>query len=261
MRKRLTLVGRIAAAVGLIYLTTCGVVYIFQDQFVFQGKPLPQDFRFDFGQPFEEHFIKVSHHDSLHAIFFKTDADARGLILYFHGNSDNLHRWGTYAVDFTSLGYDVLMIDYRGYGKSSGQPGETIFYEDAQRVYDWARDHIPHFKLVIYGRSLGAAVASNLAANNRAALLFLETPFDELRAALYGMPARYTFSNQETIPDVTCRIVIVHGTNDWVVPLRSALRLKPLLKPGDSFVVIDGGGHNDLRHYELYQETLRAALR
>lgn len=261
MRRRLTLVGKIVAVGGLIYLITYGVVYIFQDQIVFQGKTLAHDFRFDFDQPFEEHFIKVSRQDSLHAILFKTDADARGLVLYFHGNADNLNRWGTYAIDFTSLGYDVLMVDYRGYGKSSGQPNEMVFYQDAQTVYDWARDHIPHFKLVIYGRSLGAAVASNLAANNRAALLFLETPFDELKAALYGMPARYKFSNEEAIPKVNYGIVIVHGTNDWVVPLRSALRLKPLLKPGDSFVVVDEGGHNDLRHFELYQETLRAALR
>ena len=258
--RRLKWIGWFFGGGIVAYLLTYGVVYWFQDELVFQGVPLRPDYQFQFNQPFEEYFIPVTDRDSIHAILFRTDSTAKGLIVYFHGNADNLQRWGEYAIDFTSIGYDVLMTDYRGYGKSSGVPGEEEFYQDSETVLRWAQENIPHFKLVIYGRSLGTAVACHLATKSRPALVILETPFDELRSALYGFPSRYRFYNRDLLPNIATQVVILHGTRDLVVPLNSARKLKPLLKPGDLFVIVEGAGHGKLREFDLYHSTLASVL-
>jgi uncharacterized protein len=91
--------------------------------------------------------------------------------------------------------------------------------------------------------------------------LILETPFDELKSALYTFSSKYKFPTKDFLARVTCKRILIHGTSDWVVPLSSALRLKPLLKYGDEFVIIDGGSHNDLRDFSEYHKTLEEALK
>ncbi len=266
--KPLRVIGWTSGITIVLYLIALLAFYRFQEKIIFQRKSLPEKFAFKFEQEFEEHFIETVDGASLNALLFKASASSKGLILYFHGNADNLERWGQYAVDFTQLGYDVLMMDYRGYGKSTGTPSESNLYKDAQVVLAWAKEKIPFTRLVIYGRSLGSAVASNLSTVANPNLLILETPFDELRGTIYGplepllffIPFRHEFSNKSFLPEVHCRKVIIHGTEDWVVPLSSALKLKPLLKEGDQFVIIEGGGHRNLRDFESFQKTLADAL-
>ncbi len=266
--KTLKVIGWAIGITIILYLIAIMSFYQLQDKIIFQRKSLPEKFAFKFDQNFEEHFIEMEDGASLNALLFKAQAPSKGLILYFHGNADNLERWGQYAVDFTELGYDVLMMDYRGYGKSTGTPGESELYKDAQTVLAWAKDKIPFARLVIYGRSLGSAVASNLATRAKPHLLILETPFDELRGTIYGplepllffIPFRHEFSNKSFLPKSSCRKVIIHGTEDWVVPLSSALKLKPLLKDGDQFVIIEGGGHRNLRDFESFHKTLADVL-
>ncbi len=241
---------------------------MFQDSLIFQRKILSNAYAFKFDERFEEYFIKTEDGESLNALLFQTKSHSKGLILYFHGNADNLQRWGNYAVDFTSLGYDILMFDYRGYGKSTGIPDEVSLYKDAETVLKWAKQHSTFNRLIIYGRSLGSAIASHLAKTDEPDLLILETPFGELKGAvsfplkpmLQLFPLHYQFSNKAFLPNITCPKVIIHGTNDWVVPLSSALELKPLLKEGDKFVIIEGGGHRNLRDFEEFHRVLRESL-
>ena len=252
-----------------IYAITALSFSVFQNRFIFQSKSLSPEYAFAFGQNFEEHFITTEDQEKLSALLFKTSQPSKGLILYFHGNADNLQRWGMYAVDFTQLGFDVLMIDYRGYGKSTGTPTEENLYKDAVNVLQWSQKNYSPTRTIIYGRSLGAAVASHLATVYNPELLILETPFDELSGAVYPIirpvlqwfPQQYRFSNKATLPKVTCRTLIIHGTDDWVVPLSSALRLKPLLKEGDQFIIIKGGGHRNLRDFEEFHTALAEALK
>ncbi|NOT73966.1 MAG: alpha/beta hydrolase [Cyclobacteriaceae bacterium] len=242
---------------------------MFQDSLIFQKKSLASDYAFKFAEPFEEHFIKTEDGQSLNVIIFKSKNTSRGLILYFHGNADNLQRWGNYAVDLTSLDYDVLMMDYRGYGKSTGTPDEINLYKDAQTILDWSRQNLVYSRLIIYGRSLGSAVASHLATTANPELLILETPFDELKGAVHPplktvlglFPLNYKFSNKEFLSLIKCKKVIIHGTNDWVVPLSSALELKPLLNEQDQFVIIKDGGHKNLRDFKEYHEVIRENLK
>jgi alpha-beta hydrolase superfamily lysophospholipase len=260
MKKRIKIIGKILAIILLLYLIVCAWFYFFQASIIFQSESLPKDYTFTFDQKFDERNIISDDGETLNALLFKTDQPAKGLILYFHGNADNLQRWGNYAIDFTSLGYDILMTDYRGYGKSTGLPDEENLYKDAQTILNWAQSNIKYERLVIYGRSLGSAVASNLATTANPDLLILETPFEKLSGALYFLPSRYDFPNNAFVPKVRCRKVFIHGTEDWVVPVASAMKLKPFLNDNDSFVLIEGGSHNNLREFKKYHETLKSVL-
>jgi uncharacterized protein len=250
------------------YFTVCLGFWFFQDKLIFQPDKLDQAYVFQFNQPFQEFFIQADGGNTLNVLLFKTTQPTKGLILYFHGNADNLQRWGQYAVDLTSLGYDVLMPEYRGYGKSSGKPGEQEFYADAETVLNWAKQNFYFERLIFYGRSLGSGVASHLAMHTTPDLLILETPFNDLHGVIYPpikpllwfLPLNATFSNAAHLKKVSCKKIIIHGTDDWVVPLSSAKRLKPLLSGDDVFVVIEDGSHKDLRKFKEYHAILRDAL-
>ena len=240
-----------------------------QDRLIFQPEDLERNYEYQFDFPYQEYFIPMPDGVELNALYFKTEEPAQGLILYFHGNADNLKRWGNYAGDLLPYGYDVLMIDYRGYGKSTGIPKESDLYADAKAVWTWAKEKIPHSRLVLYGRSLGSAVASKLATTVNPDLLILETPFDELKSLIfppvkplfYFFPKRNIFSNKDNLVHVRCEVLILHGTEDWVVPLSSALGLKPFLKRSDEFIIIKDGGHANLNQYPAFHEALKKFLR
>ncbi len=255
----------ILTVISLVFVGTIGC-YVFQDKLIFQADALDQDYQFSFAQPYEEFFIATPDHHQINALWFKPAQPAKGLVIYFHGNADNLQRWGNYAVDITQLGYEVLMIDYRGYGKSSGTPNEQDLYEDAQLVWNWAKERMEHKKIIIYGRSLGSAIATHLAAEVQPDLLILETPFDELKNAsllrylFYIKPLRTTFATKEYLGKVKGKIIIFHGTDDWVVNLSSPERLRPLLKDTDEFIIIPEGGHRNLRDFVLYHTMLANSL-
>lgn len=257
---------KITLIVFSIVFVSAMVAYVFQDKLIFQAVKLDRHYQFSFDQPFEEYFITTSDHQELNALWFKPIQPAKGLVIYFHGNADNLQRWGNYAVDLTQLGYEVIMIDYRGYGKSSGSPHEQDLYNDATLVWNWAKNKSKHKKIMIYGRSLGSAIATHLAAEVEPDLLILETPFDELKSAspliylLTSIPLKSTFPTKKYLERVTCKTVIFQGTADWVVHFKSAERLKPFLKKDDEFVVIPKGGHRNLRNFQLYHAKLAEVL-
>jgi len=167
------------------------------------------------------------------------------------------------------LGYEVVMMDYRGYGKSTGTPSEQFLYDDASLVYQWVLTKTTPSRIIIYGRSLGTPVASKLAASVQPEILILETPFDELKGAapvylqslLSFFPLRYSFPTKDYLVHVKGKKLIFHGTNDRVVPLSSALRLRPLLKDGDEFIIITNGNHRNLRSFGEYQLKLVEVLK
>jgi pimeloyl-ACP methyl ester carboxylesterase len=253
-------------AILVLYGATMIFVYYYQDAIIFQGKPLPEDHIFTYDQAFEEYTIPTDDKEEINAILFKTNKEtANGIIIYSHGNSGNLVRWGSYAIDFTRLGYDVLMYDYRGYGKSSGKPSETVLYRDAEMIWDWANKNFDYPRWVVYGRSIGAAVASYLAGKKQADLLGLETPFDELNGAggtaFLPFRLKYHFSNMEHLSGVQCKKFIIYGGSDFTVPASSTLRLKPFMKEGESFIRIPQGGHKNLRKFDLYHTKLAEMLK
>jgi uncharacterized protein len=248
------------------YLLVVVAIFLFQDKIIFQADKLDEAYEFKFAEPFTEITIFTGENNKLNGLVFNPkDVEPKGTILYFHGNADNLQRWGQYAVDFTTLGYSVLMIDYSGYGKSSGTPSELMLYQNAEDTWQWAQSHLPGRNFIIYGRSLGTAVAAQLASKHQASQLILETPFYQIEQTrfrfllLFG--DKYKFANYQYLPEVKYPITIFQGTNDEVVPYSSALKLKPFLKQNDKFIVIEGGGHKNLRTFDRYHQELAKVLR
>lgn len=240
-------------------------LYLLQDKLIFQADKLPADYKFEFDQEFTEVTITRRIGQEINSLIFSLEnAKRKGTVIYFHGNADNMQRWGEYAEDFTSLGYAVLMIDYSGYGKSRGTASEERLFQDAEDTWLWAQHHLPSKEFIIYGRSLGAAVASQLAVKYQPKQLILETPFYELIQTqikfLFPFGLKYQFANYKYLPEVVCPVTIIQGTDDWVVSYKSAEMLKPFLKKDDSFITIKEGGHKDLREFESYHDALSSVL-
>lgn len=236
-----------------------------QQKLLFRPTRLRPDYRFRFDQPFDEQWLDTPDGARLNALFFPAPQQpARGVVLYFHGNRGNLQRWGQFAGDFTALGWDFFAPDYRGYGKSTGEPGEAACYADALLVYRHLREKYPPERIALYGRSLGSGSASFLAARVPAKMVILETPFDNIRGLLASHWPRdplpfepaFVFPNDEHLAASKLPLLIFHGTRDRIVPFSSAERLKKCLKPGDAFVTLDGGSHHNLREFALYRQRL-----
>lgn len=251
-----------------VFLLVELLAYLFQHQLIFQGTRLAENYSYKFSHPyhFTEYFLKTHDNQLLNVLWFSPEKKSRGIIIYFHGNANNLQRWGEYASDFVSLGYEIVMMDYRGYGKSTGKANEENLYQDALQFFNWVKEKSGVEVKIIYGRSLGSAIASHLAADVQPDLLILETPFDELgnarmaRIFYFLVPPSYSFRTKDFFKHVKGKKVIIHGTNDWVVPLQAAEGLKPYLSEHDEFVVIDKGGHRNLREFPGYHQTLKRIL-
>lgn len=264
VKKYILALGLTAGLYALLVLS----VYFLQEYVIFQPTRLSPNHSFSFDHPFEEHNLVSFDSTKINSIFFPTPKEKKGAVLYLHGNADDLSRWGKYTVDFTSRGYDVFIIDYRGYGKSGGEHDEQAMYKDASIAYNWLKQKHRADQIILYGRSLGSSIASELASKVSAKKLILETPFNSInelfksRIAFIPLPfdLDYQFANDRNLRKINYPIHIIHGTKDEVVPLENALKLKPLLKEHDSFTIIEKGMHKNLRTYAEYQVWLDQVL-
>ncbi len=255
-----------------VYLFIHIAAYALQEKFFFLEEKLHADHQFNFTNSnisdFEELFLPMENGDQVNGLYFKTKNTAKGDILYFHGNAGSLDRWGDYAHRFTAKGYNILMIDYRGYGKSDGKPSEANFYEDGQKAYDWIRQKSSAQNLIIYGRSIGCGVATHIASKNPAKLLIMETPFNSMHDVvqtrypflILKIPLRHRFPNDENLHKIDYPVHIFHGTKDKVVPYNCTLKLKKHFKSGDQFYTIKNAGHNDLINFPEFNKTLDMIL-
>jgi uncharacterized protein len=255
----------------LLYVLLIIVAVFFQEKFLFRNTQIAVDYQYEFKENFEEMWFTPEENVKLNALYFKTDYTKRkGLVVYFHGNADDLRRWGKHAIDFTKNNYDILMIDYRQFGKSTGELSEKALHADARYVYEWAKKRFPENKIIIYGRSLGTGIATKLASENSPKMLLLETPYVSLGDVAssyfplipYHSILKYQFRTDLFIKQVRCPIHFFHGTRDAVVPYKSSLKLAALLnrKPSEILTTIPGGKHKNLGDFPLYHQALDSLL-
>lgn len=253
----------------IFYALAGGLLALFQEKLIFMGTVLPQDYAYGFSTDFEEVFLESPDGEAkLNALHFKIK-DPKGVILYYHGNAGQLADWGLVMQDFIKRGYDVLLMDYRGYGKSTGAMSEEALYSDAELFYDYVAERYPENKIIVYGRSLGTTFATYVAANNNPSQLFLEAPFYSLnRLASKNFPIfpvswvlKYRFPTYKFITDVECPIVIFHGTDDQMINYENSIKLSELV-PADQlrFISIPNGGHNNLVDENGYIEAIDTLL-
>lgn len=249
-----------------IYLIVFGFLYSFQESLIFQADTLEQDYEFQFDTPFEEKTIQAADGVQLHGLHFKS-TESKGLILYFHGNAGDLSRWGEVVKPFVHRGYDVLVVDYRGYGKSTGKRKENLMYADALQWYELALQHFKTDSISVYGRSLGCTFATFVASKRKPRQLILETPFYSLRSVVKNTYAifpvskllQFKFPSHEFIDQAECPITILHGTDDDIIPIENSRRLIDL-NARIHFVTILGGEHNDLANFDEYWKVIKNTL-
>ena len=253
-------------AAGSLYSLLCAALYWQQERLIFRPEVLPHDFRFAFPQSFMEILLPVDG-ATLHGLHFQIP-QAKGVILYFHGNSGSLQRWGEVAQSFTARGYDLFIVDYRGYGKSTGTiTSEQQFLADADAAYAYVAERYPRASIVIYGRSLGTGVAAQIALRHPPKALFLEAPYfsltDVTRQIYPFVPSallRYPLRTDLALTEIKCPVYLIHGTADAVIPYASSERLLSLVRASKELVTIRGGEHNGLRLTPEYNAALDRLL-
>jgi pimeloyl-ACP methyl ester carboxylesterase len=267
---RLNLLKKSFFAVGLFF--TMSIFWgCSQESLIFYPEKLPANFKFSFSIPFDDIALQVNG-GTINALLFKSDKP-QGVVLYFHGNAGSLRTWGEVAAAFTTRGYDILIPDYRGFGKSSGQiKDEDTLLQDGAAAYTYLAGHYPENRIVIYGRSIGTGIATYIAKTKRPKMLILESPYFNLidlavhhypfvPAALMKAFLKYPLRNDLWINHVQCPIVIFHGAKDDIIPYNASERLFKLLGGRGQLIRVDNGGHNDLGDSALYQRRLDTILR
>jgi fermentation-respiration switch protein FrsA (DUF1100 family) len=201
--------------------------------------------------------LRAADRTRLHAWWIPAPAESgdspRLATLHLHGNGGNITHRGLSAQTIVSAGSSVLLLDYRGYGKSEGKPSEQGLYLDAESAYDWvvANGYTPK-QIVIHGESLGTAVATYLATNRRSAGVILEAPFTSAKAVagrvvpFIGPLFVQGYDSMKRIKDIHVPLLIIHGDRDEVIAYEFGQELFRAANEPKSFWTIAGATHNDL---------------
>jgi fermentation-respiration switch protein FrsA (DUF1100 family) len=249
------MLGELLIPFGIAYGAVLVLVFLFQSHLVFfpgtgrEAVLTPQSY----GMRFEPLQIRTADDETLDAWWVPAE-DARGVVLFFHGNAGNISHRLDYLQMFHRLRYSTLIVDYRGYGRSTGTPSEAGTYRDAEAAWDYLR----HARLaqprdvVIAGESLGGAVATWLAVKvgPRAVVLFSTfTSVNDLGAQVYWflpvrLLSRIGYDNRENLKRIRAPVFIAHSRDDDIVPYAHGKRLFDAAGEPKAFLEMRGG-HND----------------
>ncbi len=259
---RKTLVRLFVVAV-LLYASVLIYLYVAQEQILFHPVHLKKDYKFRFDADFEELNLKTADNKYIHALYFKTK-QPKAVILFFHGNTGALHNCGGEALTYVKRGYDVLMPDYRSFGKSDPDVSQEHLLSDALLAYDYLiKKGWKGSQISLIGRSLGSGPASYVASRRKTARVVLFTPYYSVnRLAGEKYPyvplfvLRYPMETRAWFAEITCPVHIFHGTDDRTIPLEHALDLKRSNRHAQ-ITVLEKAGHNNLEDFPAFHQKLR----
>ncbi len=242
-------------SVAIAYAAVTALLFLFQSRLVFYpevGREMvvsPQTY----GLKFEAADIPTADGETLSAWWVPAD-EPRGTMLFFHGNAGNISHRLDYLLLFNRLRFNTLILDYRGYGKSTGSPSEEGTYRDAEAAWDYLRAarSVQPQNLVIAGESLGGGVASWLAAKigpRAVVLLSTFTSVNDLGAQIYWflpvrLISRLGYDNAENLKRIKAPVFIAHSRDDDVIPFSHGKRLFEGAAEPKAFLEMRGG-HND----------------
>lgn len=246
------------------YLVISVALYFLQDYFLFKPEKLSKDFQFYYdNQEIEEYNIETRDGATINGLRFKSE-NPKGVVFYLKGNSKSIKGWGKFAVDFTRHGYDVIMVDYRGFGKSTGRRTQKAVKRDMQVIYNKIKDKVSEKYIILYGRSMGSGFAAKLASMNNPRMLILDAPYYSLskvaKKYIPFMPLslliKFPMPTYKWLKYVNCPIHIIHGTDDRLIPYKTSVKLSKIKPELTQLHTVIGGGHKNLNNFESYHKML-----
>jgi fermentation-respiration switch protein FrsA (DUF1100 family) len=250
-----TLVTILTIAIS-VYVVLALMLYLFQDKMVFLAN-LPDRALTaspsDIGLDYEDVSLTTSDNERLHGWYIPA-VDSKGVLLFFHGNAGNIsHRLDSIKI-FHELGMDTLIIDYRGYGQSTGNASEQGTYLDAQAAWDYLITDrgSPADRIIIFGRSLGGAVGAWLGVQNAPAAMIIESSFSsgvDMAHRLYPfLPVRLITRLQYPVVDyasrLNCPVLVVHSRDDEIIPIAMGKAIYGAVKQHKKFLELRGDHNN-----------------
>ena len=241
---------------GGLYSALCLYLFLAQTSLIFFPNTPSRELTAspaDIDLEFESVSIKTGDQVTLHGWFIPA-SEEKGTLLFFHGNAGNIsHRLDSLKI-FHDLGLSVLIIDYRGYGRSQGTITENGTYLDAEAAWNYLVEtrKIPSKKIIFFGRSLGAAIAAYCAEKHTPGALILESAFTsvpDIAARLYPIfpvriLSRFQYNTKKSLLSVNCPVLIIHGPDDEIIPFENGLQLYQSAREPKTILEIQGG-HNE----------------
>ena len=239
-----------------MYLLLALMVYLFQDRMVFlsnlPGRALDAS-PGDIGLDYNDVSLTTSDNERLHGWYIPAEP-SKGVLLFFHGNAGNIsHRLDSIRT-FHELGLDTLIIDYRGYGQSTGKASEQGTYLDAQAAWDYLVDThgIPADRIIVFGRSLGGAIGTWLGVQNTPAAVIIESSFSsgvDIARRLYPfLPVHLITRLQYPVADyasqLNCPVLVVHSRHDEIIPFTMGQAIYAAVKQEKKFLELRGDHNN-----------------
>lgn len=264
--RRVVLVAAALLLIGvLLYGAALLAIWRFQEKLLFLPIPLPPDTRLARDLDVHERFVDVPG-ARLSVLELRLPQPA-GVVFFLHGNAGNLESWFVNAAFYRRANFDLVMLDYRGYGKSTGRiESEAQLHEDVWAVWQSVADRYRDRHVVIYGRSLGTALAAALAERVRPDLTLLVSPYTSMVALArehyrWVPPAmlRYPLRTDASIGRIDGPVLLVHGERDDLITPAHSQALQVLARSARS-VIVPGAGHGDLQDFDVYLRTVADAL-
>ncbi len=251
----------------LLYLLAITWLWFRQERLLFQPEPWPAQDPPALTAP-DVHSVWVDVPGArLHALHLQ-QPNARGLVFFLHGNGGNLTNWFVNPEFYRRAGFDLFMLDYRGYGRSSGHiASEAQLMDDVRAAWAQVAPQYAGRPCVVYGRSLGTGLAAQLAAEVQPALTVLVSPYrsmaalaDEQYPWVPGAVLRYPLHTDTVLPRIRGPIWLVHGERDPLIPLAHSLALQQIAGGRAQLLRLPEAGHNDVHEFPAYLDGLRGEL-
>ena len=258
------------AAVGAVYTAAIGYLWFRQERLLFEPTPLPVDEPLVSDPDVHESWVDVA--GARLSVAQLRVPNPRGVVFFLHGNSGNLRDCLVDLDAFRQVNFDVVMFDYRGYGKSSGCiASEEQLRGDVREVWSRFRDEYTGKRVVIAGQSLGTALAAGLAAelcaDGRAPdLTMLVSPYSSMRALadeLYPwvphQVLRYPLHTAQHAAQLKGPLMLIHGDRDELIGIHHSHALRTAA-PAAQLLCVEGAGHGDVHKFPRFREALHGAL-
>jgi pimeloyl-ACP methyl ester carboxylesterase len=265
LQRPLPVVSLVLGAAVTLYLALLAALWFAQERLLFH--PVPLDPAHALATQADVHESMVDVPGARLSLLELRLPAPKGVVFFLHGNAGNLQDWFVNTALYRQANFDLVMLDYRGYGKSTGRiESEAQLHADVQQVWEQVAPRYQGRRVVFYGRSLGTGLAAALAAKLQPDLTMLASPYRSMVAlAAEHYPwvptavLRYPLRTDQQLGRIRTPVVLLHGERDELIPVAHSRALAGMVT-GVQLVVVPGAGHGDLQDFDSYVNAVRASL-